>query len=173
MQLLPTVIFFLAESTTKDYITAKMSYLSPIYAAPKSSNREFLSGEKGRIYKYMLLLSLLLSYYLSALLSGYQTSRTLRSSNEKLLKIPRCCLKSAGESSFSFITPSVWTSLPASLRNLPTLTEFTLSSKLCCFDRSSQRSRWIMFLFLCVCELCIFTCVLPIYFTCEWCVQAL
>ena len=62
--------------------------------------------------------------YLSASLCTYQTSRTLRSSNEKLLKIPKRNLISVGDRSFSFIAPTVWNSLPTSLRNLPTLSDF-------------------------------------------------
>ena len=68
-----------------------------------------------------------LSCYLSALLCTHQTSRTLQPSSEKLMKIPNCNLKSFGEHSkhsFSFIAPSVWNSLPASLWSLPTLSEF-------------------------------------------------
>ena len=61
--------------------------------------------------------------YLSASLYTYQTSRTLRSSNRELLKIPKRNLKSVRERSFSFIAPSVWNSLPASLRNLLTRSE--------------------------------------------------
>ena len=54
----------------------------------------------------------------------YEPSRSLRSSNEKLLKIPKRNLKSFGQRSFSFIAPSLWNSLPAILRNVPTLSQF-------------------------------------------------
>ena len=54
--------------------------------------------------------------YVSASLCADQTSRTLLSSNKKLLKIPKRCLKSFGERSFSFIAPSVWNSLPTNRR---------------------------------------------------------
>jgi hypothetical protein len=62
--------------------------------------------------------------YLSASLCIYQPSRSLRSSNEKLLKVPKCNTKSFGERSFSFVAPTVWNALPAGLRNAPTLTSF-------------------------------------------------
>ena len=65
--------------------------------------------------------------YLS--LCTYQSSRTLRSSNEKLLKVPRRNMKTVGERSFSFIAPSVWNALPVSLRNQPTLREFKAGLK--------------------------------------------
>ena len=62
--------------------------------------------------------------YLSSSLCTYEPSRSLRSSNEKLLKIPKRNLKSFGQRSFSFTAPSVWNSLPATLRNVPTLSQF-------------------------------------------------
>ena len=70
-----------------------------------------------------------LSSYFSAPLCMYQTSRTLRSSNEKLLKIPKRTLKSVGDRSFSSIAQTVWNSLPASLQNLPTLSDFKAQLK--------------------------------------------
>ena len=48
----------------------------------------------------------------------HQPQRTLRSSTEKLLKIPKCNLKSAGERSFMFTAPSIWNSLPSTLRSV-------------------------------------------------------
>ena len=61
---------------------------------------------------------------------GYalHTSNTTRPPTLKrdALKIPKCNLKSLGQHSFSFIAPSVWNPLPASLRNLPTLSEFEI-----------------------------------------------
>ena len=65
-----------------------------------------------------------LSSYLSASLCTYQTSRVLRSTNEKLFKIPKRSLKSVDHCSFSFIAPTVWNSLPASLRNPPPRSDF-------------------------------------------------
>ena len=54
-----------------------------------------------------------------------QTSRTRRPSIEKILKILNRNLNSFGQRSFSFIAPSVWNSLPASVRNLLILSEFS------------------------------------------------
>ena len=62
--------------------------------------------------------------YLSSSLCTYQPFRSFRSSKEKLPKIPKQYLKSSEERSFSFMAPSVWNSLPADLRNLPTLSQF-------------------------------------------------
>ena len=62
--------------------------------------------------------------YLSNTLVTYQPSRSLRSSNEKLLKVPKLNLKKVGERSFSFLAPTVWNSLPCDLRDISTLSEF-------------------------------------------------
>ena len=59
--------------------------------------------------------------YLSSSLCTYEPSR---SSNEKLLNIPKRNLKSFGQRSFSFMAPSLWNSLPATLKNVPTLSQF-------------------------------------------------
>ena len=48
-----------------------------------------------------------LPLYLSSVLHTYQPPRILRSSSEKLLKIPRVNLKSTGERSFHFAAPTV------------------------------------------------------------------
>ena len=62
--------------------------------------------------------------FLHSSLCTYEPSRSLRSSNEELLKIPKRNLKSFGQRSFSFMAPSLWNSLPATLRNVPTLSQF-------------------------------------------------
>ena len=62
--------------------------------------------------------------YLSSVLQTYHPSRSLRSSSEKLLKIPRVNFKLAGERSFHFAASSVWNSLPNSLRNIQRLSQF-------------------------------------------------
>ena len=62
--------------------------------------------------------------YLSSSLCTYEPSRSIPSSNEKLLKIPKRNLKSFGQRSFSFMAPSLWNCLPDTLRNVPTLSQF-------------------------------------------------
>ena len=65
-----------------------------------------------------------LPQYLSGSLQTYQSSRTLRSSKERLLRVPRRKLKTVGERSFSFQAPLVWNALPTSLRNITSLQQF-------------------------------------------------
>ena len=62
--------------------------------------------------------------YLSSSLCAYGPSRSLRSSNAMLLKIPKRKLNSFVQRSFSFMAPSLWNSLPATLRNIQTFSQF-------------------------------------------------
>ena len=108
--------------------------------------------------------------YLSASLCMYQTLRTLRSLNEKLLKIPKRNLKSVGDRSLSIIAPTVGNWLPASLRNFPTLSDFKAQLKTFLFQQTfSQISADHD---VCVCvgggKLCYCLCV----YLHEWCVLA-
>ena len=74
--------------------------------------------------------------YLSSSLCTYELSRSLRSSKEKLLKIPKRNLKFFGERSFSFMAPFVLNSLPADPRNLPTLSQFKSNLKTFLFTQA-------------------------------------
>ena len=62
--------------------------------------------------------------YLSSSLCTYQSSRSLRSSTERLLKIPKTNLKTFSGRSFGYIAPFVWNSLPADLKASPSLQTF-------------------------------------------------
>ena len=81
-----------------------------------------------------------LPLYLSQQLTTYQSSRNLRSSSEKLLKIPRTNLKSAGDRSFQSAIPNIWNSLPAELRNSPSLSSFKTNLKTYLFRQSWELS---------------------------------
>jgi len=59
--------------------------------------------------------------YLSSSLCIYQPSRSLRSSTERLLTIPKTNLKTFGGRPFAYIAPTVWNSLPADPRASPSL----------------------------------------------------
>ena len=69
-----------------------------------------------------------LPHYLSSSLCTYELSRSLRSSKEKA-KNSKAKIKSFGQGSFSFMAPSLWNSLPATLRNVPTLSQFKVQLK--------------------------------------------
>lgn len=61
--------------------------------------------------------------YLSELLSLYQPSRKLRSSDANLLAVPDI-RTSLGRRSFSFAAPSIWNSLPPDLRSCTSISTF-------------------------------------------------
>jgi len=78
-------------------------------------------------YKIALLTFKNLTYkeplYLSHLLTPYAPSRNLRSSDKNLLTIPRV-KSSFGRRAFSFSAPTVWNSLPLSLRTCDSISAF-------------------------------------------------
>ena len=66
----------------------------------------------------------------------YQPSRSLRSSNDRLLKVPRWKLKSFGYRSFSYQGPVVWNSLPTDLKLSSSLSSFKSRLKTHLFKKS-------------------------------------
>uniref|UniRef100_A0A8C6NT99 Reverse transcriptase domain-containing protein n=1 Tax=Nothobranchius furzeri TaxID=105023 RepID=A0A8C6NT99_NOTFU len=62
--------------------------------------------------------------YLSALLTPYVPTRTLRSADLLLLHMPRMRLKSQGERAFVHAAPKLWNSLPIGVRQAPSLAVF-------------------------------------------------
>ena len=66
---------------------------------------------------------------LSAALEVRATTRTLRSSDERLLVVPRYNLMTAGRRSFGVAAPMIWNSLPSTIRNTPSLCQFKIDLK--------------------------------------------
>ena len=62
--------------------------------------------------------------YLSCCLSSYSPSRSLLSSSQKRLTVPRVNLKSAGARSFQHQAPLVWNSLPLKIHLCSSLLSF-------------------------------------------------
>ena len=56
--------------------------------------------------------------YIGDLLQPYVTSRSLRSSGQGLLFVPRTRLKTKGDCAFEVVAPKLWNSLPLKLRTL-------------------------------------------------------
>ena len=77
-----------------------------------------------------------LPQYLSSRLDIYQPSRSLRSSNDRLLRVPRWKLKSFGYRSFSYQGPVVWNSLPTDLKLSSSLSSFKSRLKTLLFKKS-------------------------------------
>ena len=67
--------------------------------------------------------------YIKDLLVPYEPTRTLRSQNIKLLKIPKTNLRRFGDRSFSKVGPKKWNDLPLSVRSATSLESFKKSLK--------------------------------------------
>ncbi len=73
--------------------------------------------------------------YLSDLLSLYSPGRGLRSSNQKLLLVPRSRLEKKGDRAFAIAGPKLWNSLPVSIRIIATDSLFKTRLKAYLFER--------------------------------------
>ena len=67
--------------------------------------------------------------YLCDLIEQYQPSRTLRSTSQLLLKIPKTKFKTLGDKSFSHSAPSVWNELPFEIRQIKSISIFKTNLK--------------------------------------------
>jgi hypothetical protein len=79
-------------------------------------------------YKILLLtykcLNELAPTYLTELVSVNTPTRTLRSSSQLLLQVPRTRLVTAGDRTFAKAAPTLWNSLPDDLQRAPTVLSF-------------------------------------------------
>ena len=62
--------------------------------------------------------------YITELLSYRKCSRTLRSTDQKLLAVPKLRLKTYEDRAFSVAAPELWNKLPLDLRSLDTINLF-------------------------------------------------
>uniref|UniRef100_A0A8C6LTZ9 Reverse transcriptase domain-containing protein n=1 Tax=Nothobranchius furzeri TaxID=105023 RepID=A0A8C6LTZ9_NOTFU len=67
--------------------------------------------------------------YLSELLTPYIPSRSLRSADHLLLKVPKMKYKARGERAFAFAAPRLWNALPLVVRQASSLAQFKSSLK--------------------------------------------
>ena len=109
------------------------------------------------------------------LLHPYSTSRPLRSFDLGLLYIPRSLLKSKGDCAFAVRAPSLWNSLPSSVRSSESLNVFkktyqnpSLSSCIPC-NRTviilcTYLYMYVYFILSCLFYFCLFLCLFLIMF---------
>ena len=74
--------------------------------------------------------------YLSELLVPYLSSRSLRSSSQKLLVVPKTNCKSFGDRSFSYAAPLLWNSLPLTIRYIDDIGSFKTAIKTLLFSQA-------------------------------------
>ena len=75
--------------------------------------------------------------YISELLHYRTSSRSLRSSSQRLLSIPKTCLKTYGDRAFSAAGPRLWNELLLSLKSSNTLNVFKKDLKTYLFKFAS------------------------------------
>lgn len=74
--------------------------------------------------------------YICELITLYQTTRSLRSSDKMLLDIPKCRTKTYGGRAFSYEAPRLWNALPTHIRREPSYTRFKRQLKTFLFNRA-------------------------------------
>jgi len=79
--------------------------------------------------------------YLAELLRRNKPVRTLRSSSSLLLSVPRCNLE-FGSRAFRISAPNIWNSLPANIRDSPSLPTFRRHLKIHYFQLAYLSPWW-------------------------------
>ncbi len=91
--------------------------------------------------------------YLDVLVKRHTSTRSLRSSDQHLLTIPRARLKLKGDRAFSVAAPKLWNLLPVSIRSAQTISSFKLLLKTYLLTQAFNLSEcWVL------CSLCLFLC---------------
>jgi hypothetical protein len=103
--------------------TKKYDHISPILSSLHWLPVKFRIDFKILLTTYKALNGLA-PQYLSDLLPRYIPSRSLRSQNSGLLIVPRISKSTKGGRSFSYLAPKLWNSLPNTVREADTLTQF-------------------------------------------------
>ena len=62
-------------------------------------------------------------------LRPYNPSRTLRSSSDLLLTVPKTSHRTTGDRSFSYSAPKLWNNLPVEIRRMKELSKFKSAIK--------------------------------------------
>ena len=72
--------------------------------------------------------------YLSELISPYQPPRSLRSSSQLLLTVPRASL-TIGQHAFCHSSPSIWNAIPLSVKEAPAIISWQQTETAICHSR--------------------------------------
>ena len=103
-------------------LSGKRSHITPVL-----KSLHWLPLKERLVFKILLLVFHIVNgtspSYNKSLIHNYQPSRTLRSSNSGLLQVP-VSRKSWGERAFAHAGPTLWNSLPQSLKTQTSVTTF-------------------------------------------------
>ena len=103
--------------------SSKRSHVTPILSALHWLPIKFRIQFKVMVITYRALHGQAPAY-IGDLLQPYVTSRSLRSSGQGLLIVPRTWLKPKGDCAFEVVSPKLWNSLPLNLRTLDSIDSF-------------------------------------------------
>ena len=108
--------------------TKKSDHITPVLAA-----LHWLPIKYRIVFKILLItfkaLNGLVPNYICELLHQYQPTRSLRSSTQNLLSVPRTHTTTYGDHAFSVSAPKLWNSLPTEIRLSTSLSSFKTSLK--------------------------------------------
>ncbi len=103
--------------------TRKHEHITPILFSLKWLPVRFRIEYKLLVFVFKSLNGLAPTY-LDALVKRHTSARSLRSSDQQLLTIPRARLKLKGDRAFSVAGPKLWNLLPVSIRSAQTISSF-------------------------------------------------
>ncbi len=108
--------------------TSKFEHITPVLRA-----LHWLPVEQRIIFKLMLVTYKSLHgqapEYISELLTEHKPTRSLRSSDQGLLTVPRTNMVTYGDRAFANVAPVLWNSLPSSVREQSTVNSFKVHLK--------------------------------------------
>ncbi len=108
--------------------TRKHEHITPILFSLKWLPVRFRIEYKLLVFVFKSLNGLAPTY-LDALVKRHTSARSLRSSDQQLLTIPRARLKLKVDRAFSVAAPKLWNLLPVSIRSAQTISSFKLLLK--------------------------------------------
>ncbi len=95
--------------------SSKMTHITPILSPLHWLPIKFGTHFKVLVFTYRALHGQA-PVYISDLLHPYFTSRSLRSSDQGLLPVPRARLKTKGDCAFKVVAPTLWNTPPIDIR---------------------------------------------------------
>ena len=117
---------FLPESTRKEYIVCFLYLRLCLFHSYPNYRRikESVLQAQNCLCQLTFNLAWVSTFLYNRNVEPYRPSRSLRSASMRLLTIPSAKLKKYGCRSFSSAAPSIWNSLPESLRNHDDISKF-------------------------------------------------
>ena len=123
------------QNTAARIVTLTKKYITPVLI-----QLHWLLVHFRILFKVLLLVYKALNgmapLYITELLRYRTCSRTLRSTDQKLLAVPKSRLKTYGDRAFSVAAPKLWNELPLDLRSLVTINLFTKHLKTDLFKKA-------------------------------------